>query len=171
VENSGRKEKGELPPILPFQGTSLYKPHQPQAYPAVPLKKLSKKLAIPNSPSTIPDIATYSKDAKVWWQKWLFVEMVWQQKRLLVWRMQKCGSRTGCSFEGCKSVIAEMALCWNSMAAETAAGLKDAKVWLQNRLLDRGVAAEMAPYWEWYRSKNSCLFEGCKSVTAKLAPC
>jgi len=49
----------------------------------------------------VPDIATCSKDAKAWQQKWLFVEMVWQQNWLLV------GS---------------------SVAAEMAAGLKDAKV-------------------------------------------
>jgi hypothetical protein len=60
-------------------------------------------------------------------------------------KMQRCSGKAG-------SLLEEM---W---AAELAARLKR-------------LAAEMAPCWEWCRSKNSCLFEGCKSVTAKLAPC
>jgi hypothetical protein len=39
------------------------------------------------------------------------------------------------------------------------------EVWQQNRLVvERGVVAKIAT-WYW----NSCLFEGCKSVTTKLA--
>jgi hypothetical protein len=38
----------------------LYKPHQPQVYPAVPLKKLSKKLATPNLPSIVPRVVLHS---------------------------------------------------------------------------------------------------------------
>ena len=50
------QKKCEVRQFVPFfkvGGTSVYKPHKPQAYPAAPLKKLSIKLATLNSPSTV----------------------------------------------------------------------------------------------------------------------
>jgi hypothetical protein len=35
-KNVEGRRNGRLSPILPFQGTSLYKPYKPQAYPAAP---------------------------------------------------------------------------------------------------------------------------------------
>jgi hypothetical protein len=33
----------------------------------------------------------------------------------------------------------------------------------------KSVAAEVAHHWNWCGSRNGCLLNGCKSVTAKLA--
>jgi hypothetical protein len=86
----------------------------------------------------------------------------WQQNWLHLW----------CLFEGCKSV-----------AAELAAGLKDAKVWWQNWLLvERGVAAELAPCWNGIVVKLAALSKDAKvwwqnwllverGVAAELAAC
>jgi hypothetical protein len=65
----------------------------------------------------VAKIAACSRDAKVWQQKWL-----------LVWKMQKCGSRNSFLLRWCGSKTRLVACRIKSMAAEMAACLKHVKV-------------------------------------------
>jgi hypothetical protein len=74
-------------------------------------------------------------------------------------RWKRCGSRTGCSFEGCKGVMAELAGRWKWFGSKKSSLFKVCK----------GVAAELAACWKRCKGAMAEPASGLSEETLKMA--